>query len=76
MLLTQTEANIQHNAVECGVLRSMLDASTYLPVFAGDVNRKPAGDHCAPARYYGLKDIEWSSTDRTATSGLQHIYWS
>lgn len=45
---------------------------------SGDVNTSVAGDNCAPSRYHGLKDTEWTAGDQQAnpTDGLQHIYYT
>ncbi|WP_163510600.1 hypothetical protein [Fodinicola acaciae] len=75
-LTTQNDGGYYHNPAECSVLRTLLDQSTYPTVFAGDVNRKAANQHCAPDRYWGLKDLDWAAGDRTPQSGLQHIYYS
>lgn len=65
--------------VECAYLRDqILNPSTGPVLFAGDVNMSGANENCAPSRFHGLKDTEWSAADREAnpTDGLQHIYYS
>ena len=66
-----------HRETECEILRNdILGASDGYVLFAGDVNKKGAGAHCAPSGFHGLKDADRPGDDGDVTAGLQHIYYS
>lgn len=65
-----------HQPIECARLRDELASTGGPVVFGGDVNMKGPKQNCAPTAFWGLRDLEVDPDDRTAQSGLQHIYYS
>ena len=62
--------------IECEIMRDVLADSPGDVLFAGDLNMKGPGEHCAPADLNGLKNLERDPANNTGVSGLQHIYYS
>lgn len=75
-LRTQHWGGKNHQRIECAKLRRILRATSTKTVFGGDVNMKAAKQNCAPAKYWGLQDVDTHASARTPRSGLQHIYYS
>ncbi|WP_165978560.1 endonuclease/exonuclease/phosphatase family protein [Actinomadura darangshiensis] len=65
-----------HQPIECARLRDELASTGGPVVFSGDVNMKGHKHNCAPSTFWGLRDLDVKESDRTAQSGLQHIYYS
>lgn len=75
-LAKQDWGGVYHQPIECAILRDNLASTSEPTVFAGDVNMKGHRQNCAPASFWGLRDLDYNPSDRTPRSGVQHIYYS